>query len=111
MILLFFAVLVIAIAGKVIGTYIPARLNKLSKNESLAIASMMMSKGAMELVFAKIALEQGLIDQALFSVLVLMAFISTLLAPILFRHFFNKACTNGEIDGEGCGRVADRAES
>jgi len=107
MLLLFGAVLTIAIFGKIVGTYIPARLGKLSRNESMAIASMMMSKGAMELVFAKLALQQGIIDEALFSVLVLMAFISTLFAPILFRHFFNKACTSGDIDGQGCGKMAD----
>jgi Kef-type K+ transport system membrane component KefB len=58
---------------------------------------MMMGKGAMELVFAQIALDQGLIDEALFSLLVLMAFASTFLAPILFKHFYNKAVSKGEI--------------
>jgi Kef-type K+ transport system membrane component KefB len=105
--LLFGAVLTIAIVAKMVGTYVPARLTKLSKNESMAIASMMMSKGAMELVFAKLALQQEIIDEALFSVLVLMAFVSTLLAPILFRHYFNKACVQGEIEGENCGKVPD----
>lgn len=95
---LFGSVVLIAIAGKLIGTYVPARATGLSKRESMAIASMMMSKGAMELVFAKLALEQGIIDQALFSVLVLMAFISTFIAPIMFRHYFNKACSAGEIN-------------
>jgi len=105
--LLFGSVLAIAIVAKIAGTYVPARITKLSKNESMAIASMMMSKGAMELVFAKIALQQEIIDEALFSVLVLMAFISTLMAPILFRHYFNKACKNGEIKGENCGKLPD----
>jgi Kef-type K+ transport system membrane component KefB len=100
MLLLFAVVLTIAIFGKIAGTYVPARMNKLSKNESMAIASMMMSKGAMELVFAKIALQQGLIDEALFSVLVLMAFVSTLFAPILFRRYFNRACVACEIKEE-----------
>jgi len=95
--LLFGAVLTVAIVGKLVGSYVPAKLSGLSKRESMAIASMMMSKGAMELVFAKLALEQGLIDSALFSVLVLMAFISTFLAPIMFRHYFNQASTRGDI--------------
>ena len=96
-ILLFFTLLSVAIFGKLIGSYIPARLGGMSKNESMAIASMMMGKGAMELVFAKLAYQQGIIGQDLFSVLVLMAFISTVLAPILFRHYFNKAACKGEI--------------
>ena len=61
----------------------------------------------MELVFAKLALQNHIIDEALFSVLVLMAFISTLLSPILFRHYFNKACSKNEIEGENCGKLQD----
>ena len=96
------AVLVlIAVFGKLVGSYLPARAMRLGRNKSMAIGSMMMGKGAMELVFANIALEIGLIDEAhqyLFSLLVLMAFISTILAPILFKIFYNRAITSGEID-------------
>jgi len=91
------AIVLVAIAGKVVGSYLPARASGLRTNESLAIGSMMMGKGAMELVFARIALEAGLIDESLFSLLVLMAFISTILAPVLFRTFFNRAISSGEI--------------
>ena len=96
-ILLFITLLSIAIFGKFVGSYIPAKLSGLSTNESMAISSMMMGKGAMELVFAKLALQQGIIKEDLFSILVLMAFISTALAPILFKHYFNKAACKGEI--------------
>ncbi len=95
------ALLLIAILGKIVGSYLPARTMKIPRNKSMAIGSMMMGKGAMELVFANIALEIGLIDSSheyLFSVLVLMAFISTMLAPILFKFFYNRAVTRGEID-------------
>lgn len=97
MFLLFVVILAIAIAGKLIGTIIPARLNGIRKNESIAIGSMMMGKGAMELVFAQIALDSGLIDKSLFSILVLMAFISTALAPIMFKHYFNRAIQSAEL--------------
>ncbi|MCU0853028.1 MAG: cation:proton antiporter, partial [Thermoplasmata archaeon] len=76
---------------------IPSRAGKLGNNESIAVGAMMMGKGAMELVFAQIALDQGLIDESLFSLLVLMAFVSTFLAPILFKHFYNKAVCKREI--------------
>jgi Kef-type K+ transport system membrane component KefB len=94
---LFIAVLVIAVIGKIVGSYIPARAWGVKRNEALAIASMMMGKGAMELVFARIALEQGIIGEDVFSVLVLMAFISTMLAPIMFKMFYNRAVENKEI--------------
>ena len=94
---LFGVLTTVAVLGKIAGSYLPARLGGLSSNESLAIGSMMMGKGAMELVFARLALEQDLIDEAMFSVLVLMAFVSTILAPILFKTFFNRAVKAGEI--------------
>lgn len=94
------AITSVAVFGKMLGSYLPARAHGLKNNEALAIGSMMMGKGAMELVFAKIALEQGIIGQDLFSVLVLMAFVSTVLAPIMFKAFFNRAAENGEIQIE-----------
>jgi Kef-type K+ transport system membrane component KefB len=97
MIAFFFAILAVAIVAKLVGSFLPAKLSGMSTDESMAIGSMMMCKGAMELIFAKIALDRGLIDQALFSVLILMAFVSTVLAPILFKHFFNKAACAGQI--------------
>jgi len=90
-------IILIAVFGKMIGSYLPAKAWGLKKNEALAIGSMMMGKGAMELVFARIALEQGFIGPDLFSVLVLMAFISTILAPIMFKMFYNKAVEKREI--------------
>ena len=88
----------VALLGKVIGSYLPVRLSGVGRNESLAIGTMMMGKGAMELVFAKLAYETGVIGRDMFSVLVLMAFVSTLLAPMFFRHYYNKAVMTGEID-------------
>jgi Kef-type K+ transport system membrane component KefB len=63
----------------------------------MAISSMMMGKGAMELVFARLALEEGLIGNEVFSVLVLMGFVSTFLAPVMFSYFFKRAERAGEI--------------
>ncbi len=94
---LFGAITVVAVVGKMAGSYLPARFGGLSRNESMAVGSMMMGKGAMELVFARLALDQGLIGDDMFSALVLMAFLSTILAPIMFKSFFNRAVYAGEI--------------
>lgn len=96
----FVSILGIAIVGKIAGSYIPARIGGLGRNESMAIGSMMMGKGAMELVFAQLAFEQGLIEQYLFSLLVLTAFLSTVLAPMLFKIYYNRAVKAQEIPVE-----------
>lgn len=93
----FASILVIAILGKIAGSYFAARIGGLGRNESMAIGSMMMGKGAMELVFAQLAFEQGLIEQYLFSLLVLTAFLSTILAPMLFKIYYNRAVKAQEI--------------
>jgi Kef-type K+ transport system membrane component KefB len=87
------------VLGKLGGTFLAAKLGGLSTNESMAIGSMMMGKGAMELVFAQIALEVGLFAgrEYLFSLLVLMAFISTILAPVFFKLYYNRGVVAGEI--------------
>lgn len=98
---LFGALCAVAILGKIVGSFVPARIGGLSKNESMAIGSMMMGKGAMELVFARLALEQGLIGEGqehIFSILVLMAFVSTMLAPLMFATFYNRGVRAGDID-------------
>jgi Kef-type K+ transport system membrane component KefB len=97
---LFAAILGIAVVGKIAGSYIPARIGGLGKNESMAIGSMMMGKGAMELVFAQLAFQQGLIEKYLFSLLVLTAFLSTVLAPLLFKVYYNRAVEADEIPVE-----------
>lgn len=95
---LMLALLAVALFGKILGSYIPARMSGFGRDESVAIGAMMMGKGAMEIVFAQLAYENGLIGRDLFSVLILMAFVSTFLAPIVFRRYYNRAVLKGETD-------------
>jgi hypothetical protein len=55
---LLLSIVAVAVIGKLVGSYLPARAWGYGQNESIAIGSMMMGKGAMELVFARIALEE-----------------------------------------------------
>lgn len=95
---LFVIILAVVIGGKLIGTLIPAKLGHLSTDESLAIGAMLMGNGAMEAVFARLAFEQGIIGTELFSILILMAFVTTSLAPIMFKRYFNCAVRAGKIE-------------
>ena len=47
-------------------------------------------RGAVELIIASVGLKLGIIDDRLFSILVVIAFITTLLPPILLNYFINK---------------------
>ena len=83
---LFLAAIVgVAIVGKVFGAGIMARLFGQGRRESLIIGISMNGRGAVELIIAIIGLEMGLIDEKIFSVLVFMAFFTTLMTPITLK--------------------------
>lgn len=84
-ILLLCAIVAAAIVGKVLGAGIPAYLLGQSKKAATIIGVSMNGRGAVELIIAIIGLEMGLIDEKVFSILVFMAFITTLMTPILLK--------------------------
>ncbi len=57
-----------------------AYLQKINFRDSLTIGVAMNSRGAVELIIASIGLKEGIIDQNVFSVLVIMAFATTLIS-------------------------------
>lgn len=84
----------IAIVGKVLGAGLPALLGGLSRRESLAVGTAMNARGAVELVIADIALRADLFSlpepppaeiQYLFSAIVIMAVVTTLITPMTLR--------------------------
>lgn len=87
---LFVILFAIAVAGKIGGGFIGARLSGFSNKESSFIGYIMNGRGMVELVIATIGLEMGLVDTNLFSVIVAIAFITTLMAPVLARFSFAK---------------------
>jgi Kef-type K+ transport system membrane component KefB len=71
-------VIVVATAGKLIGAVIPARATGLTWHESMRLGILMNTRGLMEIVIANIGLECGLIPPKMFTVLVIMALVTTL---------------------------------
>jgi len=77
--------LVVAVMGKVAGGYAGARLAGFDGPQSNIIASLLNSRGFVELVIATVAYQDGLITLALFSVVVGIGVITTTLSPIMAR--------------------------
>ncbi len=86
---------VIAMVSKLVGAGVPAYWIGLSKRESLMVGVGMSGRGAVELVVAGVALEAGLflqpdppppIVRSLYSTIVIMALVTTLVTPILLRR-------------------------
>lgn len=76
---------VVAIVGKVGGTYIAARLCNISKKESLYLGAFMNTRGLMELVVLKIGLDLGVLPPVIFVLLVMMTLITTLMTQPLLQ--------------------------
>lgn len=84
------AVLSAAIASKVLAGWWGGRAIGMSKREAMGLGCILNGRGAMELVVASIALERGFIGHEMFSVLVLMGVVTTLLAPITFNALVSR---------------------
>ena len=78
-------VLLAAIAGKLGGCYLAARLSGEKHTNALGIGILMNSRGLMELIILNIGLQSGVITIQLFSIMVLMAIVTTLMAAPLFK--------------------------
>jgi Kef-type K+ transport system membrane component KefB/nucleotide-binding universal stress UspA family protein len=84
------AVLVVAIAGKYIGTYAAARVSGISKREASALGWLMNTRGLTELIVLNIGLELGVISPLLFTMLVIMALVTTFMTSPLLEWTYPK---------------------
>ncbi len=83
-------VLAAAVLGKGVACGAAAALSGESGRDAVAIAALMNARGLMELILLNIAYERGLISQALFTMLVLMAVATTLMAVPFFNRVYGR---------------------
>lgn len=108
-----FLLIVVAVIGKIVGAGLPALWIGFKRREALAVGTSMSARGAIELIVLSIAYEAGLFAQGnlgdpiaahLFSSLIIMAVVTTLLAPVLLRQVLAGS------KGDGSGRSDAPAE-
>jgi len=100
--LLWIALVVLAasIFGKGVACWAAARLNGEDNRTALAVGALMNSRGLMELIIINIGLQKGVIQPALFSIMVLMAIVTTLMATPIFEWVYGRhARKSGELAG------------
>ncbi len=99
LVLIALAVLVGSIVAKGGACYLAARLCGQDNRTALGIGALMNSRGLMELIIINIGLQKGVIGTGLFSMLVLMAIVTTLMASPLFEAVYGKkARETGELE-------------
>jgi Kef-type K+ transport system membrane component KefB len=85
------AVLAVSILAKGGASYLAARASGQDHPSAMAIGALMNARGLMELIVINIGLQRGIIGKELFSILVLMAIVTTLMASPLFEMVYGKA--------------------
>ncbi|MEH1948572.1 MAG: cation:proton antiporter, partial [Nostoc sp.] len=83
-------VLAVAIAGKYVGTYVAARVSGISKREASALGWLMNTRGLTELIVLNIGLELGVISPLIFTMLVIMALVTTFMTSPLLEWTYPK---------------------
>jgi len=83
-------VILLAIIGKGLACALAARASGEPWRESWTIGALMNARGLMELIILNIGLEKGLITSTLFTIMVLMAIVTTVMASPLFYWIYGR---------------------
>jgi Kef-type K+ transport system membrane component KefB len=83
--------LIAAILGKFLGSGAGALLSRMNQQEAVVVGLAMNGRGAVELVIASIGLQLGIITDIVFSMLVLVAFVTTMIPPLSLGSYLKRA--------------------
>lgn len=98
LVLIAMGILLVSIAAKFGACWAAARLSGEDNRTALGIGALMNSRGLMELIIINIGLQKGVIGPTLFSMMVLMAIVTTMMASPLFEIVYGrKARQSGEL--------------
>jgi Kef-type K+ transport system membrane component KefB len=79
---------VVAVLSKVIGAGLGARAAGLNNAEALRVGTGMISRGEVGLIVAGIGVREAIISQEVFTVVVVLVLLTTLVTPVLLRYAF-----------------------
>ena len=98
LLLIALGVLAVSVLAKFGACWAAARLAGEDNRTALGIGALMNSRGLMELIIINIGLQKGIIGPTLFSMLVLMAIVTTVMATPLFEAVYGRhARASGEL--------------
>lgn len=93
-------ILLVAVAGKVFGGAAGARISGYRWRESFAVGSLMNARGMMELIVIKVGLDAGVIGNAVFTMLLVMAILTTVMTTPMLSLFARRKPVPG-VNDEG----------
>jgi len=84
------ALTAVAFVTKFLGCGVPAKLQGISTRDSLIVGVGMIPRGEVAMIIALIGLNQNLIMQDTYAVLVLMSLLTTVIPPLILRNWLFK---------------------
>ncbi|MGB3442490.1 MAG: cation:proton antiporter [Actinophytocola sp.] len=89
-------VLVVAVVTKFAGAYLGARTARMGRWESMALGAGLNARGAIEVIIAIVGLQLGVLTTEMYTIIILVAIITSLTAPPMLRL----AARNIEVTAE-----------
>lgn len=88
--------LVLAVTSKFAGAYIGARLVRQTRWESVALGSGLNTRGAVEIVIAMTGLRIGVFSASVYTVIVLVAIVTSVMAPPMLKYAMSRIASTEE---------------
>jgi len=89
----------VAIAGKIIGCGMGARITKFDNLQSLQIGIGMIARAEVALIITNLGLKLNIIGHTVFASVVLLVLLSTLVTPSLLKYVFSRENVNSSHSG------------
>ncbi|WP_230884691.1 cation:proton antiporter [Planomonospora sp. ID82291] len=95
------AILAVAIGGKLLGSYAAARAAGVAGRQSWALATLLNTRGLTEIVILTVGLQKGVLDNELYSLMVVMALVTTgMTGPLLRRVYSDRRVARDIAEAE-----------
>jgi K+:H+ antiporter len=89
-------VLAVAIVGKFAGAYLGARTGRLSHWEGLALGAGLNARGVIQVIVAIVGLRLGILNVEAYTVIILVAIVTSLMAPPVLRYAVGRLTVTSE---------------
>src|SRR5687768_10661878 len=90
-------ILLVAISGKFVGAFVAARFQGVPRRQATALGVLMNTRGLTELVILNIGVMLGVLDGEMFTLMVIMAVVTTMMASPLLNLVYPKRILDRDI--------------
>jgi Kef-type K+ transport system membrane component KefB len=92
-----FLILLVAISGKFVGAFLAARSQRVPRRQATALGVLMNTRGLTELVILNIGVSLGVLDGEMFTLMVIMAVVTTVMAVPLLNVVYPQRILDRDI--------------